>query len=139
MRISDWSSDVCSSDLFASWSDPLEDVGWLCARCWRFGADDREVGGFGDRADFQRGYEAETGRAVDWRAVPYWEVLATVRWAIIALHQGERHLSGREFSMELALTARKSAEMEYDLRSEERRVGKRGVSKCDFRGWTGTY
>src|SRR3546814_20264189 len=90
MRISDWSSDVCSSDLFASWSDPLEDVGWLCARCWRFGADDREVGGFGDRADFQRGYEAETGRAVAWRAVPYWEVLATVRWAIIALHPGER-------------------------------------------------
>lgn len=107
---------------FASWSDPLEDIGWLCARCWRFGADAREVGGFGDRTDFRHGYEAEAGRALDWSLVPYWEVLATVRWAIIALHQGERHLSGREFSMELALTARKSAEMEYDLLTQIRAI-----------------
>ena len=100
---------------FSSWSDPLEDVGWICARCWRFGADQRGVGGIGDLADFSRGYEAEGGRVLNWASVPYWEVLATVRWAIIALHQGERHLSGREFSMELALTARKAAEMEYDV------------------------
>jgi len=100
---------------FASWSDPMEDIGWLCARCWRFGADDRAVGGIGMRGDFQRGYEAVSGRTLDWARVPYWEVLAATRWAIIALHQGERHLSGREFSLELALTARKAAEMEYDL------------------------
>lgn len=107
---------------FASWSDPLEDVGWLCARCWRFGSDAREVGGFGDPADFRRGYEAEAGRSLDWTLVPFWEVLATVRWAIIALHQGERHLSGREQSIELALTARKSAEMEYDLLTRIRAI-----------------
>jgi len=100
---------------FSSWSDPLEDVGWICARCWRFGADARHVGGIGDRVDFQRGYEVAAGRALNWAAVPYWEMLATVRWAIIALHQGERHLSGEEFSMELALTGRKAAEMEYDV------------------------
>ncbi len=107
---------------FASWSDPLEDIGWLCARCWRFGSDDRAVGGIGDRADFQRGYESVSGRPLDWSAVPYWEVLGTVRWAIIALQQGERHLSGREFSMELALTARKAAEMEYDLLTQIRAI-----------------
>lgn len=105
---------------FASWSDPMEDIGWLCARCWRFGADGRAVGGIGDRADFQRGYEAVSGRPLDWSRVPYWEVLATARWTIIALHQGERHLSGREFSMELALTARKAAEMEHDLLTQIR-------------------
>eukprot|EP01035_Chromulina_nebulosa_P049233 gene49233-66860_t len=22
---------------FAAWGDPHEDIGWLCARCWRFG------------------------------------------------------------------------------------------------------
>ncbi|EDP66147.1 aminoglycoside phosphotransferase [alpha proteobacterium BAL199] len=107
---------------FASWSDPLEDIGWLCARCWRFGADARTVGGIGEFDDFRRGYEAETGRTLDWAELPYWEVLATVRWAIIALHQGERHLSGREFSMELALTARKAAEMEYDLLAQIRSI-----------------
>ena len=107
---------------FASWSDPLEDIGWLCARCWRFGADDREVGGIGLRADFQRGYEAVSGRPLDWARVPYWEVLAATRWAIIAIQQGERHLSGQEFSIELALTARKAAELEYDLLAQIRRI-----------------
>ena len=100
---------------FATWSDPLEDVGWLCARCWRFGQDERAVGGIGDRADFEKGYTEVAGSPLDWSAVPYWEVLATVRWAIIALQQGQRHLSGQEFSMELALTGRKAAEMELDV------------------------
>lgn len=107
---------------FASWSDPMEDIGWLCARCWRFGADQRPVGGIGERADFQRGYEAESGHRLDWGRAPYWEVLATTRWALIALHQGERHLSGGEFSIELALTARKAAEMEYDLLTQIRAI-----------------
>lgn len=107
---------------FASWSDPMEDIGWLSARCWRFGADDREIGGIGQRIDFQRGYEAVSGRRLDWTQVPYWEVLAATRWAIIALQQGERHLSGREFSIELALTARKAAEMEHDLLTQIRGI-----------------
>ena len=102
-------------------------MGWICARCWRFGADQRGVGGIGDLADFSRGYEAEGGRALNWASVPYWEVLATVRWAIIALHQGERHLSGREFSMELALTARKAAEMEYDVLLLTKWIDKNGL------------
>lgn len=107
---------------FASWSDPLEDIGWLCARCWRFGSDAREVGGIGDRADLYRGYETEAGLALDWSLVPYWEVLATVRWAIIAHHQGQRHLTGEEFNMELALTGRKAAEMELDVLTSIRRI-----------------
>lgn len=107
---------------FAGWSDPMEDVGWICARCWRFGADDRIVGGIGDLADFRRGYEAEAGHALDWDQVGFWEVLATVRWAIIALHQGERHLSGEEMSMELALTGRKAVEMEFDVLTQIRAI-----------------
>ena len=34
---------------FAGWSDPDEDLGWFCARCWRFGAYDKEAGGLGSR------------------------------------------------------------------------------------------
>lgn len=107
---------------FADWSDPMEDVGWICARCWRFGADERQVGGIGDLAAFRRGYESEAGHSLAWERVGYWEILATVRWAIIALHQGERHLSGEETSMELALTGRKAVEMEYDVLTQIRRI-----------------
>lgn len=100
----------------------MEDIGWLCARCWRFGMDSREAGGLGDRMDLYRGYEAETGALIDWSTVPYWEVMATVRWAIIAHFQGLRHVSGSEFSMELALTGRKAAEMELDVLTQIRAI-----------------
>ncbi|UUX50444.1 phosphotransferase family protein [Nisaea acidiphila] len=100
---------------FAGWSDPLEDIGWFCARCWRFGMDDREAGGIGARADLYAGYEEAAGAPLDWAQVPFWEVLATVRWGTIALLQGERHNSGGERSIELALTGRKAAEMELDV------------------------
>ncbi|MBM3525764.1 MAG: phosphotransferase family protein [Alphaproteobacteria bacterium] len=100
---------------FAAWGDPLEDVGWFCARCWRFGADDREAGGMGPREDFYRGYEACAGRRIDREAVGYWETMAHARWAIVALMQGERHVSGAEASLDLALTGRRVAELEYEL------------------------
>lgn len=100
---------------FAGWSDPLEDLGWFCARCWRFGQDAREAGGIGARADLYAGYEEVAGAPLDWQQIPFWEVLATVRWGAIALLQGERHNSGSERSIELALTGRKAAEMELDV------------------------
>lgn len=99
---------------FASWSDPMEDIAWFCARCWRFGAWQREAGGIGSRAAFYRGYEAQSGRAVDRDAIPFWEIMGAVRWAVIALQQGERHLSGGEESLELALTGLRAPEMELD-------------------------
>jgi aminoglycoside phosphotransferase (APT) family kinase protein len=100
---------------FAGWGDPDEDIGWFCARCWRFGAFAREAGGIGARADFYRGYEAESGRVIDPLAIAYWEVMAHARWAVVALQQGERHVSGGEPSLALALTGRRIAELEYEL------------------------
>jgi len=41
--------------------------------------------------------------------------MATLRWAVIALQQGQRHLSGEEPSLELALTARMLPELELDI------------------------
>jgi hypothetical protein len=38
--------------------------------------------------------------------------MAHLRWAVIALEQGHRHLSGREHSLELALTGRITPELE---------------------------
>jgi aminoglycoside phosphotransferase (APT) family kinase protein len=100
---------------FAGWGERLEDLGWLCAKCWRFGANAREAGGVGTRADFYRGYEAESGVRVDDAAVRYWETMAHARWAVIALQQGWRHISGAERSLDLALTGRRIAELEYEL------------------------
>lgn len=99
---------------FCHWGDPHIDVGWFCARCWRFGADEREAGGIGSRTAFYRGYNAQTARPLDEAVVPYWEILAAARWAVVALLQGERHITGGEPSIELLLTGLMSPEMEYD-------------------------
>ena len=101
---------------FARRGDPLEDVGWLTARCWRANRFDRPVGGLGPREDFERGYREAGGAGdLDPAAVHYWEVMAHVRWAIIAIHQGERHTSGRQPSLELALTGRIPDEVEIEV------------------------
>lgn len=97
---------------FAGWGDPMSDIGWFCAECWRFGRPDLEAGGIAPRADFYRGYEAESGVAIDGEIVRYWEIMAHLRWAVIALEQAHRHLSGAEFSLELALTGRVVPELE---------------------------
>jgi aminoglycoside phosphotransferase (APT) family kinase protein len=100
---------------FCAWGDPMSDLGWFCAKCWRFGASDREAGGLASRAPFYRGYEAASGRRVDPGAVHYWEVAAHVRWAVIALQQAARHGSGQERSLELALTGRIVPELELEI------------------------
>jgi hypothetical protein len=41
--------------------------------------------------------------------------MAHARWAVVALQQGERHVSGEEPSLGLALTGRRIAELEYEL------------------------
>jgi aminoglycoside phosphotransferase (APT) family kinase protein len=99
---------------FAAWGDPHEDIGWLCAPCWRFGGPG-EVGGIGPRAPFIETYEAASGRRVDPARVAWWEIAATIRWAVIALDQAERHLSGREENLELALTGHIVPELELQV------------------------
>jgi aminoglycoside phosphotransferase (APT) family kinase protein len=97
---------------FAAWGDPMTDIGWFCARCWRFGAEDLEAGGIAPRADFYRGYEQAAGRRIDPAAVHFWEAMAHIRWAVIALQQAHRHIEGGERSLELALTGRLVPELE---------------------------
>ncbi len=100
---------------FAGWSDPLEDIGWFLAKCWRFGRWEEEAGGLGPRAAFLAGYASVSGASVDPAAVTYWEVMAHVRWAVIALQQAWRHVSGEETSLELALTAHVVPELEHEI------------------------
>ena len=91
---------------FCAWGDPMSDLGWFCAKCWRFGQSDLEAGGIAPRGPFYKGYEQTTGTRIDPRRVAFWELMAHLRWAVIALQQGARTLTGGEESLDLALTGR---------------------------------
>ena len=59
---------------FAGWGDPMEDVAWFCAKCWRFGFNNREAGGMGSRAAFYDAYENASSRTIDHEAINFWEI-----------------------------------------------------------------
>jgi aminoglycoside phosphotransferase (APT) family kinase protein len=100
---------------FPAFGNPLEDVGWLCARCWRFARPDLVAGGIAGLEDFIPEYERVSGRRVPPGDLEYWQVMAHLRWAIIALQQLERHLSGAERSLELALTGHIVGQIELEI------------------------
>ncbi len=99
---------------FAHWGDPHEDVGWFSAKCWRFGNDDLAGGGIAPLHDFLDGYRSVPGNSIDDSQLPYWQILATAKWAAIAVLQGDRYRTGGENSLELALTGLMPSELELD-------------------------
>lgn len=95
--------------------DPMEDLGWLCVRAWRFGRDDKPVGGIGDRRELFDAYERAGGARVDPERVRFWEVFGNLKWATICIVQARRHLDGQVPSVELAALGRRTAETELEL------------------------
>jgi aminoglycoside phosphotransferase (APT) family kinase protein len=100
---------------FAGWGDPDEDIGWFCCKGWRFARLDREAGGIADRAPFYAAYESAAGRPIDPDRVRFWEVLANVRWALIALQQSDRYLLGGARDLSTAIIGRRATECELEL------------------------
>ena len=94
--------------------DPAEDIGWLCAPAWRFGGG-AEVGGFGSLDELLDAYRSAGGERMDRDRVHWWQVYATVKWAIICALQASAHLSGATRSVELAAIGRRVCESEWDL------------------------
>lgn len=94
--------------------DPMEDLGWVCVKAWRFGSKP-PVAGIGEYEQLFAAYEAESGISVDPEIVHWWEVLGTLRWGIICITQAQAHLQGIERSHELAAIGRRVCENEYDL------------------------
>ncbi len=94
--------------------DPMEDLGWLCVRAWRFGGR-LPVGGLGSREQLFDAYVEAGGREVDPDVVFWWEVLGTLKWGLICSLQARAHLDGHSRSVELALIGRRVCENEYDL------------------------
>jgi aminoglycoside phosphotransferase (APT) family kinase protein len=95
--------------------DPVEDLGWLCVKSWRFGLPEKLVGGFGTVADLLDAYERSGGRPVDEAALRFWMALGTLKWGVICVGQSFTHLSGLVRSVELATLGRRVAETEWDL------------------------
>jgi aminoglycoside phosphotransferase (APT) family kinase protein len=100
---------------FAHLADPREDVSWPLVRAWRFGGDDRRLGGFGKVAPYLRTYNGLTGFQITEGDLDWWEVLGNVKWAVGCLTQCRRHLTGLDRSVEYAVLGRMAAEMEYEL------------------------
>jgi aminoglycoside phosphotransferase (APT) family kinase protein len=95
--------------------DPLEDLGWLCVRSWRFGADDKPVGGLSAREPFFAAYERASGTPLDASAVRWWEICGNLKWAVMCIMQARTFLDGAVRSVELASLGRRVAEMELEL------------------------
>ncbi len=94
--------------------DPMEDLGWLCVRAWRFGGPE-PVAGVGGYGELFAAYEEAAGVPVDPATVRWWETLGTLKWGIMCGTQSNRHLSGDVPSVELVSIGPRVAEQEYDV------------------------
>ncbi|MFL5819711.1 MAG: phosphotransferase family protein [Solirubrobacteraceae bacterium] len=95
--------------------DPVEDLGWLCIRSWRFGNDERPAAGVGSREALLEAYTAAAEREVTRQELHFWEVLGNVRWGVICMLQAELDRSGAQRSLERAAIGRRTCEPEWDL------------------------
>ncbi|MCB1002853.1 MAG: phosphotransferase family protein [Acidimicrobiales bacterium] len=96
--------------------DPMEDLGWLCVKAWRFGGRP-PVGGFGEYRELFDAYADAAGLdgGVDPAVVRWWEVLGTVKWGVMCIIQAASHLQGLSRSVELAAIGRRVCENEHDV------------------------
>lgn len=99
----------------AHMGDPVEDLGWLCVRAWRFSRPDRPAAGLATRTELLDAYERHSGLAVEPRALRWWELAGTLRWGVICVMQAFTHLSGAARSLEHAVIGRRACEVEWDL------------------------
>jgi aminoglycoside phosphotransferase (APT) family kinase protein len=100
---------------FAHLDDPVRDLAFSLVRAWRFGVPEKRLGGIGDVGPYLETYNERTGFDVRPEELDYWELAGNVGWAIGCLTQMQRHLSGRDRSVELAILGRLGAEVEYEI------------------------
>jgi aminoglycoside phosphotransferase (APT) family kinase protein len=99
--------------------DPMEDLGWICVRAWRFGGAP-VVAGLGDLDSFVAAYNVECVRLgreplASADAVRWWIVLGTVKWGVMCVMQASRHLLGLGGRHEHAAIGRRIAQNEWDV------------------------
>lgn len=96
----------------AQTGDPMQDLGWLCIRTWRFGGAGR-VGGFGSREDLYAAYERAGGYPVDPDHARFWEAFGNIKWAIDCLRLGMRGVE--ELNIERSAIGRRIEEPLWDF------------------------
>jgi aminoglycoside phosphotransferase (APT) family kinase protein len=96
----------------AQTGDPMQDLGWLCIRTWRFGGAG-PVGGFGSREDLFAAYERASGHPVDPAHVRFWEAFGNVKWAVDCLLLGTRGVE--EVDIERCAIGRRIEEPLWDF------------------------
>jgi aminoglycoside phosphotransferase (APT) family kinase protein len=100
---------------FAHLDDPARDLSFSLVRAWRFGVPEKRLGGIGEVEPYLERYNELTGFGVRQEELDYWELAGNVGWAIGCLTQAQRHLSGQDRSVELAVLGRLGAEVEYEI------------------------
>jgi aminoglycoside phosphotransferase (APT) family kinase protein len=100
---------------FAHLDDPVRDMAFPLVRAWRFGVPEKRLGGVGDVAPYLERYNELTGLEVRPEELDYWELAGNVAWAIGCLTQMQRHLTGLDRSVELAILGRLGVEVEYEI------------------------
>jgi len=95
--------------------DPVEDLGWLCVKTWRFGNDSLAAGGLCSREELVRRYAEAGGAACSLEALRWWELFGNWKWAVICRMQAERHKAGKWPDVELATIGRRVAETEHEI------------------------
>jgi aminoglycoside phosphotransferase (APT) family kinase protein len=99
----------------ACFGDPMQDLGWLCLRTWRFGGA-HPVGGIGRHAELFAAYERASGMAIDPTHVHFWEVWGSIRWAVMCLIKGLAHRSdGSQPTVESLAIGRRMEEPLFDF------------------------
>jgi aminoglycoside phosphotransferase (APT) family kinase protein len=94
--------------------DPVEDIGWVVMKSWRWAGDDR-VGGLCERADFVRMYQEAGGVKVDPATLKFWEVFSNVKFAIIFITGTKAIVEGKTPDLLLAVTGFIQPGLEVEL------------------------
>jgi aminoglycoside phosphotransferase (APT) family kinase protein len=100
---------------FAHLDDPARDLSFALVRAWRFGVPELRLGGIADAEPYLERYNELTGFDVRPEELDYWELAGNVAWAVGCLTQAQRHLTGQDRSVELAILGRLGAEVEYEI------------------------
>jgi aminoglycoside phosphotransferase (APT) family kinase protein len=98
----------------AHWGDPMEDIGWLAVKSWRFGGK-KPMAGVGEYEDFFAAYEAAGGTPVDRDRVRFWELFGNLKWGVITITQASNYFTGANKTVEMAAIGRRTAETEWEL------------------------
>jgi len=100
---------------FAHLDDPVRDLAFALVRAWRFGVPEKRLGGVGPAEPYVEHYNELTGFDVTPDELDYWELAGNVGWAIGCLTQMQRHVTGQDRSVELAILGRLGVEVEYEI------------------------